>query len=167
MIIAYSRKEYPDEGVRNDNHILTFMVAPKASTRLSDLKTGEEIWYRAMDSALVGSSVLNLYAKYQKMGDAIVVFDRTLRRDLVCLATMISGFAKSGMPIEAFNMYRQMQKEGVEGDGVVTAGLKQACANLGDLKLGLSVPGHLIQKDLLMNVAVQTGLWMCMPTMDI
>ena len=157
MIIAYSRKEYPDEGVRNDNHILTFMVAPKASTRLSDLKTGEEIWYRAMDSALVGSSVLNLYAKYQKMGDAIVVFDRTLRRDLVCLATMISGFAKSGMPIEAFNMYRQMQKEGVEGDGVVTAGLKQACANL----------GHLIQKDLLMNVAVQTGLWMCMPTMDI
>ena len=105
MIIAYSRKEYPDEGVRNDNHILTFMVAPKASTRLSDLKTGEEIWYRAMDSGLVGSSVLNLYAKCQKMDEPIVVFDSMLRRDLVCWTTMISGFAKSGLPIEAFNMY--------------------------------------------------------------
>ena len=70
----------------------------------------------------------------EDVDEAIVVFDRTLRRDLVCLATMISGFAKSGMPIEAFNMYRQMQKEGVEGDGVVMARLKQACANLGDLK---------------------------------
>ena len=54
MIIAYSRKEYPDEvlnlfcqmileGVRTDNDILTFMVALKACTRLSDLKTREEI----------------------------------------------------------------------------------------------------------------------------
>ena len=55
----------------------------------------------------------------------------------------------------------------MEEDGVVMVGFTQVCANLGDLKLGLSVPGHLIQKDLLMNVAVQTGLWMCMPTMDI
>ena len=42
-----------------------------------------------------------------------MVFDRTLRRDLVCWTTMISGFAKSGMPIEAFNMYKQMQKGGM------------------------------------------------------
>ena len=39
-----------------------------ACTRLSDLKTGEEIWCRATDCgfefhALVGSSVLNLYAQ--------------------------------------------------------------------------------------------------------
>ena len=97
MIIAYSRKEYPDEvlnlfcqmileGVRTDNDILTFMVALKACTRLSDLKTREEIWCRAMDCrfefpALVGSSVLNLYAKCQKMDEAIVAFDRTLRRE--------------------------------------------------------------------------------------
>ena len=42
-----------------------------------------------------------------------MVFDRTLRRDIVCWTTMISGFAKSGMPIEAFNMYKQMQKGGM------------------------------------------------------
>ena len=107
--------------------------------RFSDLKTGEEISCRAMDCgfefpALVGSSVLNLYAECQKMDEAIEEFDRTLSRDIVCWTTMISGFAKSGMPIEVFNMYRQMQKEGVEGDGVVMARLKQACANLGDLK---------------------------------
>ena len=63
MIIAYSRKEYPDEvlnlfcqmileDVRTDNDILTFMVALKACTRLLDLKTGDEIWCRAMDCGI-------------------------------------------------------------------------------------------------------------------
>ena len=50
------------------------------------MKTGEEISCRAMDcgfefDVFVGSSVLNLYAKCQKMDEAIVAFDRTLRRE--------------------------------------------------------------------------------------
>uniref|UniRef100_A0A7N2MLB2 DYW domain-containing protein n=1 Tax=Quercus lobata TaxID=97700 RepID=A0A7N2MLB2_QUELO len=107
--------------------------------------------------------VLNLYRQMileecGKMDEAIVVFDRMPRRDLVCWTTMISGFAQSGRPIEAVDMYRRMQKEGMEGDGVVMVGLTQACANLGDLKLGLSVHGYLIRKDLPMDVVVQTSL---------
>ena len=145
MIIAYSRIEYPVEvlnlyrqmileGVRPDSS--TFTVALNACTRLLDLKTGEEIWCRAMDcgfefDVFVGSSVLNLYAKCGKMDEAIVVFDRMLRRDLVCWTTMISGFAQSGRPIEAVDMYRRMQKEGMEGDGVNTG----LCKSWG-LKIG-------------------------------
>ena len=54
------------------------MVALKACTRLLDLKTGEEIWCRAMDCgfelhSLVGSSVLNLYAKASKWDDVASV----------------------------------------------------------------------------------------------
>ncbi|KAL4597196.1 hypothetical protein ACB092_12G217900 [Castanea dentata] len=132
MIIAYSRKEHPGEvlnlyrqmileGVRPDSS--TFTVALKACTRLLDLKIGEEVWCRAMDcgfafDVFVGSSVLNLYAKCGKMDEAIVVFDRMPRRDLVCW-----GLCKSW-----------------------------------DLKLGLSVHGYLIRKDLPMDVVVQTSL---------
>ena len=43
--------------------------------------------------------------------------------------------------MEVVDMYRQILKEGMEGDGVVMIGLIQACANLGNLKLGLSVHG--------------------------
>ena len=67
----------------------------------------------------VGSSVLNLYAKCEKMDEATVVFDRMPRKDLVCWTTMISGFAQGGQPMEAVDMYRQILKEGMEGDGVV------------------------------------------------
>ena len=55
----------------------------------------------------------------------------------------------------------------MEEDGVVMVGFTQFCANLGDLKLGLSVHGYFIQKDLPMDFVVQTSLWICMPRMDI
>ncbi|KAE7998010.1 hypothetical protein FH972_002590 [Carpinus fangiana] len=172
MVIAYSHKEYPVEvlnlyrrlileGVRPDSS--TFTVALKACMSLSDLKKGEEIWCRAVDcgyefDVFVGSSVLNLYAKCGKMDEAIAVFDKMPRRDLVCWTTMISGFAQSGRPIEAVDMYRLMQKEGIEGDGIVMVGLIQACSNLGDSKLGPCVHGYLIRRDLPMDVVVQTSL---------
>ncbi|XP_041004930.1 putative pentatricopeptide repeat-containing protein At3g25060, mitochondrial [Juglans microcarpa x Juglans regia] len=172
MIIAYSRNDFPVEalylyrqmileGIRPDSS--TFTVALKACTRLSDLKTGEEIWDRALDcgyefDVFIMSSVLNLYAKCGKMDGAIELFDMMPRRDLVCWTTMISGLARSGQPIEAVDMYRRMQKEGMEGDGVAVLGLIQACATLGDSKLGPSVHGYLIRRALSTDVFVQTGL---------
>ena len=57
---SLSRNEYPDEvlnlyrqiifeGVRPDNDNMTFTVALKECSRLSDLKTREELWCKAMD----------------------------------------------------------------------------------------------------------------------
>ena len=60
-----------------------------------------------------------------------------------------------------------MEKEGREEDGVVMVGFTQVCANLGDLKLGLSVLWYLIQKDLPMDVVIQTSLRIFMPRMGI
>uniref|UniRef100_A0A7N2MMN9 Uncharacterized protein n=1 Tax=Quercus lobata TaxID=97700 RepID=A0A7N2MMN9_QUELO len=134
MIIAYSRREYPDEvlnlfcqmileGVRTDNDILTFMVALMACTRLSDLKTGEEIWCTVMDCgfefhALVGSSVLNLYAKCQKGSFLLDNYDKWgcgYRPDLVSLVSALL-----------------------------------ACSQVGYLKLGKSIHGYIINsKDLI------------------
>ncbi|KAM3731590.1 hypothetical protein ACB098_12G175300 [Castanea mollissima] len=160
MMIAYSRHEYPDEvlnlysqmifeGVRPDNDNLTFTVALKECSRLFDLKTIEKLWCKAMDcgfefEAYVGSSVLNIYAKYQKMDEAIVVFDSMLGRDLVCWTTTISGFAK-------------MQKEAMDGDGIVMVGFTQngivslvsallACSQVGFWKLSKSIHKYIVRR---------------------
>ncbi|KAJ7961546.1 Pentatricopeptide repeat-containing protein [Quillaja saponaria] len=107
---------------------------------------------------LLGSSVLNFYAKFGKLDEAMAMFDMMPRRDLVCWTTMITGYAQSGRPIEALRVYRRMQKEGIEGDGVVMLGLTQACANIGDSKLGLSVHGYLIRREIPADVVIQTSL---------
>ncbi|KAJ4728464.1 Pentatricopeptide repeat-containing protein [Melia azedarach] len=172
MIIAYSRKESPFEvlglynrmikdGVKPDSS--TFTVALKACVGLMDMEMGEEIWRKAVDfgyenDVFVGSSMLNLYAKCGKMYEATAVFDKMKRKDLVCWSSMINGFAVNRQPCEAVEIYRRMQKEGIEGDEVVIVGLIQACANLGDSRLWLSVHGYAIKRDLDFDVKVQTSL---------
>ncbi|PRQ25491.1 putative tetratricopeptide-like helical domain-containing protein [Rosa chinensis] len=172
MIIAYSRQHCPSEalslysrmiseGVRPDSS--TFTGALKACAGMLDLKMGEEVWSKAArcgyeGDVFVASSVLNLYAKCGKTDEAVAVFDKIPRRDLVCCTTMITGFLQSGRPVEAVEVYRRMQNEGMEFDGVVMMGLVQACASLGDLRLGLSVHGYMIRRGIPMDVMVQTSL---------
>ncbi|KAL6271181.1 hypothetical protein ACE6H2_028092 [Prunus campanulata] len=172
IIIAYSRQYCPSEVVSLYHQMIldrvrpdssTFTVALKACASTLDLKTGEEIWSKAVNcgyeyDVFVGSSVLNLYAKCGKMDEAVVVFNKMPRRDLVCWTTMVTGFVQSGRPIEAVDMYKTMHNEGMEFDGVVLMGLVQACASLGDLRLGLSVHGFMIRTGLPMDVIVQTSL---------
>lgn len=172
MIIAYSRQYCPSEVVSLYHQMIldrvrpdssTFTVALKACASTLDLKTGEEIWSKAVNcgyeyDVFVGSSVLNLYAKCGKMDEAVVVFNKMPRRDLVCWTTMVTGFVQSGRPMEAVDMHKRMQNEGMEFDGVVLMGLVQACASLGDLRLGLSVHGFMIRTGLPMDVMVQTSL---------
>ncbi|XVF21363.1 hypothetical protein REPUB_Repub12eG0084000 [Reevesia pubescens] len=151
------------EGIRPDGS--TFTVAIKACVNLMDLQLGEEIWRKAVgcgyqNDVFVGSSVLNLYVKSGKMDEAVVVFNKMPRKDLVCWTTLVTGFVQSGRPREAINLYRKMQMEGMEGDGVVMLGLIQACVNLGDSKVWdlQFMDIYMIRKGLSLDVVVQTSL---------
>ncbi|XP_010264122.1 PREDICTED: putative pentatricopeptide repeat-containing protein At3g25060, mitochondrial [Nelumbo nucifera] len=172
MIIAYSRNDSPNEvqnlyrrmileGVRPDSS--TFTVTLKACSSLLDLKAGEKIRSQAIDfgykdDIFVGSSILNLYAKCGKMDEALGIFNGMTKRDLVSWTTMITGFAQSGQPVEAVEVFRRMQIEEIKGDAVLMVGLIQACTNLGDMKLGISVHGYMIRQHLPMDVVVETSL---------
>ncbi|KAK4409195.1 putative pentatricopeptide repeat-containing protein, mitochondrial [Sesamum angolense] len=161
MLVSYSRgneplevinlyKKMSLERVKPDSS--TFTMAIKACTSLLDLVTGEEIWKNAMkrgygDDIFVGSSILNLYTKCGKMDEAVSVFERMGKRDVVSWSTMITGFVKSGRVREAVDMYRRTQKEGLEGDGVVMLALIQACASIEDRKMGYSLHGTMSYKN--------------------
>ncbi|RVX08771.1 putative multidrug resistance protein [Vitis vinifera] len=47
-------------------------------------------------TVVLKASVLNLYAKCGKMDEAMRVFDKMGRKDLVCWTTMITGLAQNG-----------------------------------------------------------------------
>ncbi|KAK1355996.1 Pentatricopeptide repeat-containing protein [Heracleum sosnowskyi] len=172
IIIAFSRKGWSGEvinfygkmeleGVKPDSS--TFTIALKACTSLLDFEMGENVRTRAVEcgyenDVFVGSSVLNLHAKCGKMDDAMVVFEKMRRRDVVCWTAMITGFAQCGRMREAICMFRRMRNEGLEGDKVVMLGLIQACANIGDTRMGLSVHGYMIRRYFFMDVVVETSL---------
>ncbi|GFZ02025.1 tetratricopeptide repeat (TPR)-like superfamily protein [Actinidia rufa] len=122
----------------------------KACASLLVMEMGEEIWHRLRavecgyeSDVFVGSSLLNLYVKCGKMDEDMNVLNKMPRRDLVSWTTMVAGLAQSGHANEAINFYRMMRGEELEGDGVVMLGLIQACANLEEIKMGLSVHGSI------------------------
>ncbi|KAL3531097.1 hypothetical protein ACH5RR_010419 [Cinchona calisaya] len=172
MIIAYSRQDCPfevinlykqmtSEGVKPDSS--TFTMAIKACTGLLDLEMGEKIWRKAVRSGygndvFVGSSALNFYSKFGKMDEAMGVFEKISKRDIVCWTAMITGFVQVGRVREAVDTFRLMQKEGMGGDRVVMLGLIQALANMGDAKMSCSVHGCIIRNHLPVNVVLQTSL---------
>ncbi|KAK1412660.1 hypothetical protein QVD17_34086 [Tagetes erecta] len=173
IITAYSRNSCPEEvinlynelnfnGIKPDSS--TFTVALKACTTMMDLETGEEIRKRVIDcgyegDVFVGSSLLNLYAKCGEMNDAVKVFDKMPKRDVVSWTTLITGFAQCGRGSEAIDVFKLMQRENIEGDRVAILGLIQACANVEDTKLGLSVHGYTIRKHLIADdFVLQTSL---------
>ncbi|KAL6511115.1 hypothetical protein OROGR_022239 [Orobanche gracilis] len=172
MLIGYSRGNEPSKVINTYKKMLlerikpdssTFTVAIKACTSLMDLKSGEEIWkdaagYGYGDDIFVGSSVLNLFANCGEMDDALKVFDKMCKRDVVSWSTMITGLVKSGRVEEAIYLYRKMQKEGLEGDGAVMLALIQACADIEDSKMVLSLHAYMIRNGFPMDVVVQTSL---------
>lgn len=172
LLVGYSRGNYPIEVINGYRRMCservkpdssTFTVAIKACTTLLDLKSGDEVWKDAVecgygDDVFVGSSVLNLYAKCGRMDEAMSMFERMSRKDVVSWSTMITGLVRNERAIEAVDLYRRMQKEGFEGDGVVMLALLQASANLEDSKMAYSVHGYIVRRCLPLDVLMQTSL---------
>ncbi|CAL9107979.1 unnamed protein product [Musa acuminata var. zebrina] len=173
LIIAHSRRGSLDQVLRLYRLLVsqgrprpdssTFTVTLKACAQSFDLRSGQEVIAHASDlgyshDVFVCSSVLNMYAKCGKMDDAMRVFDEMPKKDIVSWTTMITGFVNTGNPVEAIEVYRKMQAEGVEGDGIVMVGLLQACAAFGDMGIGQSVHGHMLRHHIETDVVVETSL---------
>ncbi|URE35727.1 PPR repeat [Musa troglodytarum] len=173
LIIAHSRRGSLDQVLRLYRLLVsqgrprpdssTFTVTLKACAQLFDLRSGREVITHASDlgyshDVFVCSSVLNMYAKCGKMDDAMRVFDEMPKKDIVSWTTMITGFVNAGNPVEAIEVYRKMQAEGVEGDGIVMVGLLQACAAFGDMGIGQSVHGYMLRHHIETDVVVETCL---------
>lgn len=92
------------------------------------------------------------------MAEAVEVFERMPKRDLVSWTTMITGFSSAGKSIAAIDSYRKMRAEGFQGDEIVMLGLLQACAAMADLRRGVSVHGRMIRLGMKMDVVVETSL---------
>ncbi|KAK6937629.1 Pentatricopeptide repeat [Dillenia turbinata] len=136
------------EGVRLDSS--TFTVVIKACVELLDLETRGEIWLSAGDCGYVNDC--------GQMEKAMMIFGKMAKRDIVCWNMTIMGLVQNAKVLEAIEFYRKMQKEGMDDDKIAMLDLIQACANVGDSKLGSSVHGYIIQKNIPMGGVVETSL---------
>ncbi|KAK4752854.1 hypothetical protein SAY87_021652 [Trapa incisa] len=85
------------------------------------------------------------YAKRGEMEKARRLFDQAPQRDVVTWNAMIAGYVLSNCNNKALDMFKEMRLVGETPDEVTLLSLLSACAELGDLEIGMQMH-HSIQE---------------------
>ncbi|KAJ7564266.1 hypothetical protein O6H91_02G010200 [Diphasiastrum complanatum] len=140
-----------------------FIVVLKACARLAALEQGRQlhsdIIKRGFQSdVIVGSTLVNMYAKCGCTEDARELFDNMSERDVVSWTAMIAGYAQNGLGKEALALYEQMKQEGMQPNNFTFVLLLKACASLGALEQGRQLHSDIIKRGFLSEVVVRNTL---------
>ncbi|CAK9196087.1 unnamed protein product [Sphagnum troendelagicum] len=149
------------EGVE-PNHV-TFVAVLNACASVMALEEGrhvhEEIIQRGFESdVIVGSSLIDMYAKCDSIDDAQSVFNRMPKRNVVSWNVIILGHVKHGQGQKALELFQQMRQAGVEPNDLTFVGVLNACATLVALEEGRHVHDQIIQTGFESDVFVGNSL---------
>ena len=100
----------------------------------------------AFDSnVVVGSALIDMYAKCGILNAARKVFDYLTSKNLVSWNTMLAGYAQHGFVSEALDIYSMMQRCDIKPNDVTFIGVLSVCAHAGLLKEGLHYYNSMIR----------------------
>eukprot|EP00253_Pinus_taeda_P001030 PITA_01030 len=136
MVAAYARRGFYEEALAlyydmqktgtQPNHF-TFTSVLSACANLVDMEHGKRVHHDIIASglqcnAIVGSALVNMYAKCGSIENAQQVFDRMPERNVVSWNIMISGYVEDGNVDEAMKLFLQMSQRDVVSWTAIIAG---------------------------------------------
>ncbi|KAL9163509.1 hypothetical protein ABFS82_06G045100 [Erythranthe guttata] len=147
-----------EEGVEPDQY--TFPRVLKACGGLKMIQVGEEVHRQVIRSGCGNNTfVLNaLVDMYAKCGDIIRakrVFDSIQEKELVSWNSMIIGYIRHGLIIEALLILKCMMKEGYEPDSVT---LSSVLTSMPPEKIGTQIHAWILRRGLEWNLSVANSL---------
>ncbi|CAA0829879.1 Pentatricopeptide repeat-containing protein [Striga hermonthica] len=151
------RKKFPAPNT------FTLTSVLKCCSVLPAPEEGRQVHKHALTAGLgsdlfVRTSLLNFYTKCDEIGPARKVFDEMADRSVVTWSAMIGGYARAGCVNEALELFREMQRGGVEPDEVTMVSVISACAVTGALELGRWVHAFIRRKGIKNDIEVRTAL---------
>ncbi|XP_054809466.1 pentatricopeptide repeat-containing protein At5g65570 isoform X2 [Prosopis cineraria] len=109
-------------------------------------------------NGFVASALVDMYAKFGKIRDALMVFGRVLEKDVVLFTALIVGYAQHGHHIEALVAFEDMVNKGIKANEYTLASILISCGSLGSLVKGKLIHSLVIKSGLESAVASQTSL---------
>ncbi|XP_031497356.1 pentatricopeptide repeat-containing protein At3g14730 isoform X1 [Nymphaea colorata] len=131
--------------VRGDK--FTYPCVLKACTNLQDSWEGKKVHAGLFKGGLhldafISASLINFYLKFDAPDDARQLFDKMTERDVVLWNSMISGYAQSGRYVEALEVFRLMEEEGIELSKYTATGILSVLAAMGDVERGRKIHSY-------------------------
>eukprot|EP01018_Ginkgo_biloba_P034140 Gb_28037 [translate_table: standard] len=172
MIAGYARNGHANEAVTLFNQMLLEDMKPNlvtvksvlpACANIADLQQG--MWIHDYiirggfeSDVVVGTALIDMYAKCRRIETARQVFDKMPKRNVVSWSAMIAGYAQSGYANEALKLFYQMQLEKMIPDAVTMVNVLPACSHLAALQQGKWIHGCIIKNGFESEVVVGTAL---------
>ena len=127
------------------------------------LRFGESIHSRILSSGvdftlILKTSLVDMYSKFRRMGDAQKVFNETPESDHALWTAMISGYLQDSDPRQAINKFCQMEVTGISPGCFSYASVLSACSSLQSLNLGLQIHSRVLKSNLDSDPSVGNSL---------
>ncbi|XP_008810240.1 pentatricopeptide repeat-containing protein At2g33760 [Phoenix dactylifera] len=132
----------PAEGVEPDSATLVSLLS--ACSHVCALSLGQWVDKFIVDKGLdvnvvLGTSLINMYARCGHVKKAREVFDGLQERNVVAWTAMISGYGMHGYGNQAVKLFRRMKTEGPSPNDVTFVAVLSACAHAGLVSEGHEV----------------------------
>nr|XP_043635358.1 pentatricopeptide repeat-containing protein At2g27610-like [Erigeron canadensis] len=88
-------------------------------------------------NVVVGSALIDMYAKCGRLSNARIVFDNFHFKNIISWNTMLVGYAHHGHGEKALEIYNMMLDSGVKPNDITFIGVLSACGHSGLLEEGL------------------------------
>nr|GMD50042.1 pentatricopeptide repeat-containing protein At4g25270, chloroplastic [Ipomoea batatas] len=147
-----------DEGVEPDLH--TFPRVLKACAGIGLIQVGEEVHRHVIrwgfgNDRFVLNTLVDMYAKCGDIIKARRIFDQIAEKDLVSWNSMLVGYVRHDLILEALDIFQSMLHDGFKPDSVsVSALLSRELP----LKLGPQIHGWVLRQGIERNLSIANSL---------
>eukprot|EP00250_Pteridium_aquilinum_P020353 c24790_g13_i1 orf=179-2359(-) len=150
-----------EEGIEADR--VTFLFLLKACGSIGALRKGKVIHEHIIRSGLesnvvVGSTVIDMYAKCGALEEAYRVFDCLTVPTVISWSTIIGAYIDHGHGPTALEIYNNLQQTDLLPDHVIFLSGIKACGSTGDLSQGRVIHTNIIKRGFLSDVTVGNSL---------
>ncbi|KAI0491729.1 hypothetical protein KFK09_025989 [Dendrobium nobile] len=147
-------------GVEPDR--ITFSVVLKLISAWKAYEMGIQIHGLALKMALAldvvtGSALVDMYAKCGSLSDSLCFFREMPQRNWVTWSAIIGGCAQNEQFKNGFDLFLEMQREGIGVSQSSYASLFRSCAGLPCLEVGKQLHGHAMKNNFISDVVVGTA----------
>ncbi|MCO5609652.1 hypothetical protein L7F22_063882 [Adiantum nelumboides] len=150
-----------DKGYNPDRFLYSCIL--KAFGNIRAVKQGMEIHYEVLScryecDKVIGSTLVDTYAKCGALEEAHKVFDSLPDRDNVLWGSIIAGYAQHSHGIDALELFSRCLNQGIRPDKIMYTSAVKACASVLDPIYGRLLNELFIKTGIIQNEAIGNAL---------
>ncbi|XP_024927939.2 pentatricopeptide repeat-containing protein At4g25270, chloroplastic [Ziziphus jujuba] len=147
-----------EEGVEPDRY--TFPRVLKACAGVGFIQIGVAVHRHIvrsgfLDDGFVLNALVDMYAKCGDIVKARKVFDKIASPDLVSWNSMLTGYTRHGLVLEALDLFCQMLQQGYQPDSIAISAILSGVTSL---KLGVQIHGWAVRHGVEWNLSIANSL---------